>query len=446
MQGRFGTWTLAMGMTWYMPTNSREIKAYKKQHRNEAFVLRGREREQFLGFHPLGAGSAHAAALVVGLVVPNAIVFAPISDGSEGANATEAWVCAIVDGMPARDYDKVLPLDEAHSLANEWISLNSFPKAEMVGALAEARMRLPDVLELLDARLHKKQLTKKDIASTALKRAGLPARRIATALAVAGVCGAGVFAFQAWQDMQRKDAQIRAAAEERARLAADGTKSTAELAGIQKTKLDKFLHDAEAARERYRQGNASPAEMLAAFTSVRQNLPVSSHGYRPQSMDCTAKDCRVQWLGQGRFTSPLDKALLPNVVPGPMSTELTATSVFALPQGQSALPEAPAATPDELRMLMQMSFVAHGNALQVDPAIKAVVLAPPEGVKAEAITVAHVGVWHLRLPPSTGLVDAVGYVSLLSHWPVRVTSIRYTHASSSLELDGEFIFLAASKG
>ncbi len=442
MQTQFGDWSIALGIDWSFPSNLREVRAEKKRRAKDYFVLSSVGSQHWLGFHAPVPGKVYAAALLVAMVKPNAVVYFPVNEYSEGGNTmySDAWVCAISDGMPVPGYDKVLPIVEARNTAIEWASL--FPKAEMVGEISGAQSTLADVIGVVDEGLQSKAIQKKQIAVALLNKHGVSVARIAAVAVLAGVAVACFFGYQAYSDMKRKGAESQLSADDAARQFAMSSQEKARIEAEQKQKLAEFQGQLDAAKI---SSNLRPSvgALWSGFVTTRQALPVSKNGYKPQSVDCTPTGCRVTWLGAGRFTSAAGKLALPNVERN-LTSDLSAVSVFPVVVGTDTMPASSAKTADELRFLFQSHFGLHAKNFQAD-ASQPVVISPPAGLTLPPQTVADVGKWRVQIQGSAAVIDAKIMLGMLAKWPVRVQAIKYQPAASLVELEGEFVFLSDKK-
>lgn len=121
MQIHIGSWKLATGLDWRIPTNSREVSEAKRDRKDNMFVLAKHSHMSWLGFHEKATPGTYAAAILVGLIKPNAVVIHAVSE-------TTSWVCYVRDGMPVAGRDLVLPHDEANKLSREWYGRNEAAK------------------------------------------------------------------------------------------------------------------------------------------------------------------------------------------------------------------------------------------------------------------------------------------------------------------------------
>lgn len=443
MQTQFGDWSIALGIDWSMPSNAREIRAEKKRRAKEHFVLSSVGGQNWLGFHAPVTGKAYAGALLVAMVKPNAVVYFPCNEYKDGDHImySDAWVCAISDGMPVVGYDKVLPLAEARNTAIEWASL--FPKAEMIGDIAGAQGTLADVIAVLDDGLQAKAIQKKQIAVALLNKHGVSYGRIAVVAVGGGLLVGSFFAFQAYRDMQRRNAESQLSVEDAARQAAMSVQDKARIEAEQKAKAAAYQVQIDSAL-RDNAKRTSVAALWAGFAAVRQSLPVSMNGYKPQAVDCTAQQCRVTWQGAGRFTSAAGKMTLPNVERN-LTADLSAVSVFPLTVDDDAMPASQARTAEELRFLFQSYFGLHAKSFQAE-AMQAVVVNPPAGLAVPPKTVAEVGKWRMQLQGSAAVIDAKTMLGMLAKWPVRVQIIKYQQAAGLVDFEGEYVFLTEKKG
>ena len=421
-------------MNWSMPISRSEIRSARRRQAKNSCVLSSVGPQHWLGFHEALSGRVYAGALLVGMVKHDAIVFHPVSDDA-------AWVCAIVDGMPVVEFDKVLPLTEARDIAGEWGAL--FPKAEWLGDIAGAQLSLKNVFDLLDEGLKAKTIHKKQVDATLLRHAHFSPVRVGKVVLKSGaILGLAYGAFLYVQDLRKqtlaeqaaRDAQIQAAAK---------AKIQGEQEAAQRARLAAFQAQVDAVRAQYLE-RTSLAGLWDAFSDVRRSLPLSLYGYKPQAIECTIEQCRVNWAGAGRLTSVAAKLYLPQVEPN-LTPDLLATSVFPHELDQEALPPSQMRSGDDARFLIQSFFALHVKSLRVNAA-QPITVAPPAALKSIPETVAQVGTWQIQVQGNTALMDAQAVLDMVAQWPMRLTGIRYQPGARTFELSGDYVFLSASKG
>jgi hypothetical protein len=433
MQTTFGDWTIALGIDWSMPSNAREIRTEKKRRTKQDFVLSSVAGQNWLGFHAPITGKVYAGALLVAMVKPNAVVYCPCDDSN-------AWVCAIYEGMPVVGHDKVLPIAEARNTAVEWSSM--FAKAEVIGDIAGARATFADVIAVLDEGLAAKVIQKKQVAVALLNKHGISYRQIAV-VALGGCLLVGsFFAFQTYRDIQRRNAASQLSFEDGARQAVMSANGKARIEAEQTAKAAAYKSQIESALRDHTK-RTSVAALWSAFVAVRQSLPVSMNGYKPQAVDCTAQHCRVTWQGAGRFTSAAGKLSLPNVERN-LTADLSAVSVFPVSVGDDAMPASQARTAEELRFIFQSYFGVHVTSFQAD-AMQAVLVNPPAGLAVAPKVVAEIGKWRMQIQAVAAVIDAKTMLGMLAKWPARVQMIRYQPAAGLVDVEGEYVFLTEKK-
>lgn len=443
MQTQFGNWAIALGIDWTMPSDAGEVRAQKKkhaeqkEHAKDSFVLMTSSTGQrWLGFHAPVAGKVYAAALLVAMVKPNAVVYQPLNDQF-------AWVCAIQDGMPVVGYDKVLPASDARNTAIEWSSM--FPQAEMIGDLQGAQASLADVFAVLDEGLESKTVQRKQIAFALLSTSGMPVGRIALAAVVVILAAALAYGVTWYMDVRKAQENNKLSLEDAARKAMASAQEKARLEAERKAAVATFHQQVDAARAA-QQTRIVPASVWAGVSSVRGAVGISQRGYKPQAFDCTPQSCRVTWLGAGRFVRASDKLLLPNVERN-LGAELTAASVFPLATRQGAMPAAKAGSGEELRLLVQSALSVHVKNLTVEAPQPLAISAPPAaGPGVQPVVVAEVGKWRAQLQGSSALLDAGTVLEMMGRLPIRVTALKYQPGANYVDLEGEFVFMSEQKG
>jgi len=187
-----------------------------------------------------------------------------------------------------------------------------------------------------------------------------------------------------------------------------------------------------------------PESFWSGVNRVRRSLGLSIHGYRPQTYTCTPQACLVGWNGQGRFVSQADKLRLPNVERS-LTNDYAATSNFPLQAREGAMPAAPARSAEELRFLFQADLSMYLKTLTVDAVQPLTVTAPP-AASLPPVVVAEVGKWRASLNGPSAVLDVAPILQRIARYPARITLIKYQPASSSVELEGEFVYLSEQKG
>lgn len=425
---QIGDWKVALGVEWLLPKSKAEIRTAKKSRPKQASVFVSAEAGDWLGFHAAAAGKVYAGALLVSMVEPNAVVYCPISEEL-------SWICAISEGMPVVGYDEVLPVGEARSKAKDWSNL--FANADIIGDLSGAKATVQDVLNKLEQELDSKSLSKKQLASALMVKDGISIVRVAVMGSIVfGVMLAG-WGAKTYKETQERQERERVSLQEAAkRVLAE--KLDHEKAEAQRQEALKELAVKVAAAKAGLKERVNPALVWAGMTRVRQGLPISMYGYKPQSYECGADACKVEWLGAGAFTNAADKLRLPGVE-RTLSNDLKATSSFELKGTRDVLPKVRAASPEELAFLIQSRFGAKVSGFMVQPS-QPVTVEGPKGVK-EPEVIGQVGKWHMTVQGATALLQVAEITRLMAHWPVRVTSMKYQPVASSIDVDGEYVFV-----
>lgn len=436
MLTKIGNWTLVVGIDWTMPSDASEVRAERKKKERAGMatvLMQSNAGQRWLGFHAPLTGTAYAAALLVGMVKADAIVYQPLDDEN-------AWVCAIQDGMPAPGYDRVLPASEARNTAIEWSSM--FPSAEMIGELSGAQASLGDVVAVLDEALQNKSLQKKQIAVALLHSSGTAFKKAAGMVGVVVLAGGLAYGVTWYLDVRQAQQEQQLSLEEAARRALASEHQKAELEARRQAALVSFkeqIGSAQAAQ----QVRFAPTAMWEAVTRVRRSVPHSNRGFKPQAFECSAQMCRVNWLGTGKFVSASDKLHLPNVERN-LSADLVATSVYPMTVVQDRLPRAGVQSADELRFYIQSGLSMHMKSVVVEAA-QAQSVTPPPGTGGTPAVVAEVGKWRAQIAGPSALLDTGAVLVMASKLPIRVTSIKYQPGPSSVDLEGEFVFIPEQK-
>lgn len=431
MQTELGSWSIALGIDWTMPSDASEVRAEKKMRPKHSHVLMSSATGQrWLGFHEPVSGKVYAGALLVAMVKPNAVVYQPLND-------THAWVCAIRDGMPAPGYDKVLPASEGRNAAIELSSV--FQEAEMIGAISGAQASLADVFGVLDEGLSTKSIQKRQIAVALLSTGGHPAMKIVAGVAALVIAGGLAYGVTWYLDVSEQQKNGQLSLEEAARQAMASAQTQARQEAERQAAQASFKGQIEAARIAQNIGPDSIA-FWSGVNRIRRAIPHTIRGYKPQSYDCTPQACRVSWLGQGRFVSVADKLKLPNVERN-LTSDLMAASVFPMSVGTAQLPRTGAQSADELRFQLQSMFALNLKSFSVDaPVPQSVAALPTAGLPP--VVVAHVGKWRAQMVGSSAVLDVTPILQRMARYPIRVTSIKYQPGPGSVDLEGEFVFMS----
>lgn len=425
----FGSWKVALGMEWVMPTSKAEIRAEKKARAKQNFVFSEASGQYWLGFHSAVTGKVYSAAFLVALVKPNAVVYCPVDDA-------HGWVCAITEGMPVVGYDKILPLSEARSTAIEWSNL--FNHAEVVGELSGSQCSVPEVFESLSQELASKTINKGQLAMAMLSGGSISVKRIGVFAGAVFLIGVAAFGVKVFRETQAKREHEQITLQEAAQqLLAE--KMNREKVDAERKALAAAYAAKVAAERTGMRVRVSPWSLWSGVTGVRRSLPVSLYGYKPQTFDCTTDSCRVEWVGSGRFTSPVDKLRLPNVERS-MTAELKANSTFGVSSVKDSMPGSRAGNAEELAFVLQSSFAMKGANFQLQPP-QPVVVDVPKGMNGAPEIIGHVGKWHASFQGATALLQATEFMQQAARWPIRVSSVKYQSLASIVDVDGEYVFV-----
>lgn len=428
MQTQFGNWIVALGVEWLLPKNKSEIRLAKKSRSKQSMVFVSTDVGDWIGFHAAGVGKVYSGALLVAMVEPNAVVYCPI-------NEEMSWICAISEGMPVVGYDEVLPTSEARNKAKGWSNL--FANADIIGELSGAKATVQDVLSVLEQELESKSLSKKQLAGALLVNNSISVVRIVVMSSIVfGVMlvGWGVKTYKETQERKERDRlSLKEAAKRSFIEKLDYERAYNQQQQALKNLAIKVASEKVAIRER-----VNPALMWDALTKVRQSLPPSMYGYKQQSYECGTDVCKVEWLGVGKFTNAAGKLSLPGVERS-LSNDLKATSSFDIKRKRDVLPRVNAANIEELAFLTHSKFSTQVQGFALKPAQPVTV----EGIKGvkESEVIGYVGKWHMTIQGATALLQVAEITRLMSDWPIRLTNIRYQPMASSVDLDGEYVFV-----
>lgn len=426
MQIQVGDWSLVLGVEWLMPSNAKEVRAERKRHSGEDFVLVASASGRHLGFHPKVTGKAHAAALIVGIAKPNSVI-------CQKLDADTSWVCFLQDGVPMSGSDRIMPSNRARDVANNWLA--DYPDVELVGDIEGAANSVKAVLDQIQADLRKPTVAARQRA--VLQSAGWTWRRALMIAGVACTVLAVVTSYDIYSEVATRRAESDMSLEDLAREAMRSQAERERLDAERKSKAEAFAREVEAARASMTE-RADPRSMWRDVARVRRSLPVSLYGYRPQDIVCTTSACTVTWMGQGGTTRPIDKLRLPNVE-RTLTTDLVASSTFSLALQTGTLPASQAQSAEELMMLVHSDVARAGRSLVIEPMVPKSLTAPA-GLNVPPEELGATAKWSVTLSGPTVLVQAADLVGTVARWPIRVTSIRYQNQGSTLAVEGELVF------
>ena len=429
----------ALGLQWSIALSSREAQQEAKTLPKANRVIYPSNGQYWLGLDlDFSAEPAYAAALVVGSIEPNSIICHPLKDET-------SWVCALLDGLPAAEYDVIVPSDQARDLVSEWGSI--FAKSTVyIGNIAGSKMPLEECLAEFDRRLADKAdkaITRKLLKQFKLVKPGVSVVSIGLVMLVLAIPVAGFLGYTAYKRVKQADIDRNMSIAAMANQALNAEKMAAERA----KKIALFESQVAAKRlELAAAESSSQAGVWRQWQSVRTQLPLVSHGYSPMTMNCERASCSVNWLGQGLYTLPVDKRLLPGVVPNVEPT-LKAISVFPI----AASPAQTVAklryeSPEALRFALASAATAALPSLVVDP-MQPVVLTPPPELKLPPVNAGTVGKWRVVLQGPLAPLQVQDAFVFLDRWPVEITSLRYGSLSDvgEIEIQGNYVLASSPR-
>lgn len=414
-----------------MPENAIEMRKSRKDNAKRLFISASNDKRTWLGFHDdlRRLRATHAGALLVGMAEPDAVVCVAL-------NQESAWLCAVKEGMPVVGHDRIISLLEAQKMAIEWSSM--FGGATLVSNLHDGAMPPESLLQRLEESLAGNVMARKNLAAAVLRSQVTAAQmgiRLAIAVAVAGAC------LYTWQGYAKLRQTLKESSENEHRQV---LKSGHEEHLKQKREADRrqakdiFIEQATRTQRAHAQ-RARLDSFWTAAAQVRGALPVSRYGYRPQSVECSVKECKVLWMAHGANVSPADKFLLPNITPATLSDPLP-VSLYSIEADEEALPASSSSSPEELQVLLMSALARRVQGLRITP-LQAVSLPPPPQSGLAAIVAAHVGTWQVSISGPAALVKAMDAIRLMEGLPVRVQSMKFMPQQGGVELSGDYVFL-----
>ncbi|MCU6502307.1 hypothetical protein LPN04_31380 [Rugamonas sp. A1-17] len=424
MQITIGRWPLAMGLDWQLPKNSQEISEGKKSRKEAMFVVAKQAHMSWLGFHSKTGPGVFVAALLVGLVEPNAVVLHSLNDGN-------AWVCMLRDGMPIVGRDLVLPAEEATKKAREWSGRSD--SYTMIGVHLGAVTTIEKVIGALENQIAANTISKGQTKSTVLKSTGFA---VSSAYLVTGAASVVLLAGYAFTQLHTPaPAEDTNAPERAARAQAAASRNASEIAHaseVNKGVLAKQVAEVAATYS----ARVSPVQFWNAASQIRAVVPVSLYGYQPSTYNCTPAGCAVIWRGEGRFVRLSDKQYLPNVESN-FSSEKSATSNFSIVGRPSSMPTMTAGSPEEFQMLVRSEMLLHYPQVQIGE-LKDVIVSPPPATGLKPVVVTRAGTWQIQLTGPTALATGTDLMQLLERLPMKVATIMYDKQSMRLDVAGEY--------
>lgn len=419
---------LALGVEWSHAGNKSDARNLIKSIRNGYLITLPSPHatgEQWIGAYKENPKKALAAAALIGLVVPNAIVCEQITE-------TETWVCVIQDQMPVAGFDQLVDPAGARQQATSMMSM--FPKAELFGDLPGSKSNISGLLEQIAQNVADKAITKKTISSLQLRRVGVSPQLVLSIMLACAIPIAGYFAWDYYKkfDLARKNAAILGA------RAAQAAMSAEQLAKEKQNQIEAFNAKVQKRRDEIAsQSNAGAIlPSWTAINSVRQTLPVSQlGGYRPTRLACTEGQCQASWESHGIFTSLADRSKLTGT---DNFADLSKSAKTLHPYTvQAALPDAKSAAPVKmnsasLRFALIDRF-ARTPGLVVEPP-SPIVITPPPGLDLTPVTVGHMGAIKVTMTGPYALVRAQSLMEQLNQYPVAIKSIEFNGLYQSLSI------------
>lgn len=420
---------LALGLNWSMPQDSAEVRVESKAMPAAHRVVVPTDGRFWLGLYEGQIkGTAYAAALIIGLVVPTCIVCQAVSDD-------QAWICSIQDGKPVPLYDKLIPISEARNTLIEWTHF--FSEAEMVGDQLGAGMTLEDVLAALDQKIADKEIKKKQLQAAVLVRQSVSMTVILNIVLVVALIAGGYFGWITYQRVRKNADAAKQGLAKAAQAALSAQQTEAE--------RQKLIRDFRAAVEKRRmEVETSVGRVLSAWgqwEAARRAVPFIAYGYTPVSMDCGLEACNVAWVGTDRYTFAVDKGKVPGAVQDFDTRLATSSRIPVSTPATDGRPLVQFSSAEELRFRMSTDLATVVPGMQIDPAQPVVVIPPPNlGLAPE--TVGSQGRFRTSFQGPAALVHAHDAVARLSRWPVTLTTVRYSavNAVTSVELEGSYTF------
>lgn len=297
---------VAVQLEWQLPREPKEIKDAPRRFATKFYGrIDGEDGDVALG-EDTGVGDrgrkAYCGAALIALAAPDAFVFHELP--VEGDEAPTAWICGVRGGLPLPGFDAILPISEARTRYNEFLSFNS--AAQVYGSLSEAREAVADLVGRLDAKQLKRAL---------LLKHGISLVTVASAIGIPLLVSAAVVGYLKFEEVRARDRLTHQQMIEREMASAKQRERIAELrAGFESQVAAKRL-----------ELELMPEPMHSVDGWVRllsTKVPISFAGYAPLSANCKRTECTVRWRPSPQAL-PIHMLELPGK---PESTELAAPS------------------------------------------------------------------------------------------------------------------------
>ena len=420
---------LAVGVDWVMPGSQKEAKSMRRERSKSDFVLVQYGRQILLGTHEsLKQSNVHAGALLVALIKPNSIIIHPVDDEN-------VWVCAILDGIPAVGYDKVFTNQEGREKVIEWSSAY-FTNAEIIGDMVGASGDLASVLAEVKESIASKSIKKKQLSEIVFKSTGANLKVFILLAIICASAAAGYIYYNKHKEAQKKLILESANQINSSKGAFDVLKTKAEQEALRAQLQAKFNQDVAGAKKLLAE-RVPLLDIFNSFDSIKKSMPISLYGYRPERIECGIAQCKLHWMGSGKFTRMADKLLLPNVEQT-FNPDFSAVSNFPFTSSVEVLKKSPGDSKhDYMIFLMRDRFL---NVATFD-APTPISITPPAGSDLQAVEIGHSGKVRVKLQGPAALIGLADTFKLLNEFPIKVTSLKYQIGSPSIDIDGEYVFL-----
>lgn len=302
---------LAIGLTWTEVESTKEARRFAGK--GNAYLTLDVGGQMLVARGAPSTIGLFAGGALVSKVIDNALIFHKIAE-------EKYWVCLIKDRVPQPTYDRIIhSTEEAHqaySAASEIIAVDG----KVVGDSFNATKSLQEVLR------EAKEVEKRELKRCRLTKNGIDvARALASLGLIAAAAAAANFVITERESLRNEERRIAAL---RSLLQSQQEKEAQErrIAKLKQDYLERFATE----QRNFGQQAVALAQWRLCET-VRQSLPYTAAGYRPERLTCDyqAGKSSVEWTAINAHTRLVDRALLPAIV-NPLDTDGPIVSEFPL--------------------------------------------------------------------------------------------------------------------
>ncbi|TCT10730.1 hypothetical protein EDC22_105230 [Tepidamorphus gemmatus] len=411
---------LAAGLTWQFHASRRDHRSAAAEGQVEGWVEVACDDGLLSGWYSLAPPPGqriYAGGLVVGAVAPDALIYHEFEPG-------RVWVCALRDGLPLPDTDRIGAPVMAEAVMAEILAYQ--PDTPVFGSHASARAGLDDLLaDVTPSRAFR------------VRRPGADWRRRAVlgglAVAVLGLVWVAI----------RPEPAMRPPAPVETRSQPALTQAPAPLRPLRGPSTEAIAAAIHDATERWLQRPSFDVTADAWLATLR-TLPPSRVGYRPRLLECQTDHCIAEWIWTGGMLTSavpgdLPGALLPVAAPRDYASQVRTRMPLPPRQTQRMPVVAPAAVED-LVQSATAALTQPGIRLELQRPQTAITIAVDVAGERHEAVIGHYGLVRVS---TSNLVAAEYVLRILQDFPVVAERSSFTISGGSVTftLEARYVVL-----